>query len=185
MPAPSYVSDRTGPAWLKGALDAPFFTACPEHSTGGFSHKTDRNFYCLDCHEDALCTFCVDRSHRGHDILQIRRASHNNAVRVNEIHQVNAEGVQQYTINGSKILFLKGRRPPQPWRGGYHFCKLSAALTCLKQLSLNFGNSPPSEDNEEEIKAESICSMHVSAVTIVMALWHFKAFARLKMSFSD
>jgi hypothetical protein len=124
MPAPSYLSDRTGPAWLKGALDAPFFTACPEHSTGGFSHKTDRNFYCLDCHEDALCTFCVDRSHRGHDILQIRRASHNNAVRVNEIHQVNAEGVQQYTINGSKILFLKGRRPPQPWRGGYHFCEI-------------------------------------------------------------
>lgn len=95
--------DRAGPAWLIGALDAPFFTPCPEHSTGGFSHKTDRNFYCLDCHEDALCTFCVDSSHRGHDILQIRRASHNNAVRVNEIHQVNTEGVQQYTINGSKV----------------------------------------------------------------------------------
>ncbi|GAQ90381.1 hypothetical protein KFL_006330080 [Klebsormidium nitens] len=116
--------ERAGPAWLTGALDAPFFTPCPEHSTGGFSHKTDRNFYCLDCHEDALCTFCVDSSHRGHDILQIRRASHNNAVRVNEIHQVNTEGVQQYTINGSKILFLKGRRPPQPWRGGYHFCEM-------------------------------------------------------------
>lgn len=41
---------------------------------------------------------------------------------------MSADAMSNNVLLWMQILFLKGRRPPQPWRGGYHFCELTVLL---------------------------------------------------------
>ncbi|KAI4373568.1 hypothetical protein MLD38_011682 [Melastoma candidum] len=109
------------PPWLESLLSTPFFSVCPSHRN---SPRNECNMYCLDCcrggggdstvsPSHAFCYYCRSSHHKDHLVVQIRRSSYHDVVRVSEIQQaLDISGVQTYVINSARVVFLNER--PQP-----------------------------------------------------------------------
>mmetsp|Transcript_3625 Transcript_3625/g.9096 ORF Transcript_3625/g.9096 Transcript_3625/m.9096 type:complete len:290 (+) Transcript_3625:314-1183(+) len=103
--------------WLPALISSTnFFQSCLACQSGkkasSYQEASRRvvNFICLDCADpDGLCHACL-HEHEGHRVMQIRRSSYHDVVRVNEMSKLlNTEGIQTYVINSSRVVFLKER----------------------------------------------------------------------------
>ncbi|XP_022730038.1 uncharacterized protein LOC111285071 isoform X2 [Durio zibethinus] len=115
------------PPWLESLLSATFFTICPRHRD---TPRNECNMYCLDCMNDAFCFYCRSSRHKDHLVIQVRRSSYHDVVRVAEIQKVlDISGVQTYVINSARVLFLNERPQPKSSsssssKGISHLCEI-------------------------------------------------------------
>ncbi|XP_073298701.1 protein RGF1 INDUCIBLE TRANSCRIPTION FACTOR 1-like isoform X1 [Primulina huaijiensis] len=111
------------PPWLEKLLATAFFTVCRSH---GAAARSECNMYCLDCSvDDAFCLYCRSSKHRDHRVIQIRRSSYHDVVRVSEIQKVlDITGVQTYVINSARVLFLNERPQPKFGKTASHVCEI-------------------------------------------------------------
>jgi hypothetical protein len=87
-----------------------FFNPCPVHKD---FRKSEATLFCVDCDANpggaAMCQHCVP-CHGGHRTIQIRRYVYCDVVRAADIAPfVDIAGVQTYTINQAKVVFLNHR----------------------------------------------------------------------------
>ncbi|XP_015898561.1 protein RGF1 INDUCIBLE TRANSCRIPTION FACTOR 1 isoform X2 [Ziziphus jujuba] len=110
------------PPWLEPLLTTSFFSVCRTH---GDAARSECNMYCLDCSGDAFCFYCRSSRHKDHQVIQIRRSSYHDVVRVSEIQKVlDISGVQTYVINSARVLFLNERPQPRTGKGVAHICEI-------------------------------------------------------------
>lgn len=110
------------PPWLESLLSTAFFSICRTH---GDAARSECNMYCLDCKGDAFCFYCRSSRHKDHQVIQIRRSSYHDVVRVAEIQKVlDISGVQTYVINSARVLFLNERPQPKSGKGVAHICEI-------------------------------------------------------------
>ncbi|CAM8964621.1 unnamed protein product [Rhodiola kirilowii] len=110
------------PEWLEPLLTTAFFTICRTHADAA---RSECNMFCLDCSSGAFCFYCRSSKHRDHSVIQIRRSSYHDVVRVSEIQKVlDISGVQTYVINSARVLFLNERPQPKSGKGVSHICEI-------------------------------------------------------------
>ncbi|KAK4419285.1 hypothetical protein Salat_2341400 [Sesamum alatum] len=110
------------PPWLERLLKTAFFSVCRTH---GDAARSECNMYCLDCNVDAFCFYCRSSKHKDHQVIQIRRSSYHDVVRVSEIQKVlDISGVQTYVINSARVLFLNERPQPKGGKAVSHVCEI-------------------------------------------------------------
>ncbi|KAL8126931.1 uncharacterized protein LOC141717189 [Apium graveolens] len=155
------------PPWLKPMLKASYYVQCPSHVT---CNKNECNMFCLDCMGNAFCCKCLIH-HKGHRVVQIRRSSYHNVVRVSEIEKyIDLDCVQTYIINGAPIVFLNGRPQPRLGKGvtntckiccrslldSFMFCSLGCKLRGIKRGDPGLSFTPkPKRDEDESYGSES------------------------------
>ncbi|XP_068309338.1 protein RGF1 INDUCIBLE TRANSCRIPTION FACTOR 1-like [Pyrus communis] len=117
--------DRTMlvPPWLEQLLNTSFFRVCRTH---GDAARSECNMFCLDCSGDAFCFYCRSSGHKDHQVIQIRRSSYHDVVRVSEVQKaLDINGVQTYVINSARVMFLNERPQPKAGsKGSPHICEL-------------------------------------------------------------
>ncbi|KAK7337151.1 hypothetical protein VNO77_17712 [Canavalia gladiata] len=110
------------PPWLEQLLHTSFFSVCRIHADAA---RSECNMYCLDCNDGAFCFYCRSSRHKDHQVIQIRRSSYHDVVRVAEIQKVlDISGVQTYVINSARVLFLNVRPQPKSGKGVAHICEI-------------------------------------------------------------
>nr|CAB3445936.1 unnamed protein product [Digitaria exilis] len=107
-------AERQPPAWFHPLLATTFFEPCPKHpaTTGGrWTRTSGCNLFCADCSGDALCSGACLGDHSGHHLIQIRRSSCHNLVKVADLErlQLNVRFVQTYVYNNEAAVFLNKR----------------------------------------------------------------------------
>ncbi|CAI0469301.1 unnamed protein product [Linum tenue] len=110
------------PAWLESLLSTAFFSVCRLHRDAA---RSECNMYCLDCKGESFCFYCRSSHHKDHQVIQIRRSSYHDVVRVGEIQRlVDISGVQTYVINSARVMFLNERPQPKSGKGVAHICEI-------------------------------------------------------------
>ncbi|KAF8670768.1 hypothetical protein HU200_050435 [Digitaria exilis] len=102
------------PSWLELLLTTQFFFNCGSHL---HCSRRECNLFCIECEAPpaAFCGYCYSDHHSGHRVIQIRRSSYHEVVKVCELEDIiDISNVQTYVINSAKVVFLNERPQLRP-----------------------------------------------------------------------
>nr|GMC65132.1 3-oxoacyl-[acyl-carrier-protein] synthase 3 protein like [Ipomoea batatas]GME07103.1 3-oxoacyl-[acyl-carrier-protein] synthase 3 protein like [Ipomoea batatas] len=103
---------------MESLYSQKFFVACSIHES---AKKNEKNVFCLDCCI-SICPHCV-MAHRVHRLVQIRRYVYHDVVRLEDLEKIiDCSNVQAYTINSSKVVFIKKRPQNRQFKGSGNYC---------------------------------------------------------------
>ncbi|PKA62449.1 hypothetical protein AXF42_Ash009335 [Apostasia shenzhenica] len=106
------------PSWLEALDTEKFFVGCSAHES---AKKNEKNICCLDCCT-SICPHCVP-AHRSHRLVQVRRYVYHDVVRLEDLEKlIDCSNVQSYTINSSKVVFIKKRPQNRQFKGSGNIC---------------------------------------------------------------
>ncbi|KAG0495791.1 hypothetical protein HPP92_000482 [Vanilla planifolia] len=106
------------PSWLEALDTQKFFVGCSLHEN---TRKNEKNICCLDCCT-SICPHCV-AAHRSHRLVQVRRYVYHDVVRLEDLEKlIDCSSVQSYTINSSKVVFIKKRPQSRQFKGAGNIC---------------------------------------------------------------
>ncbi|CAN0908076.1 Protein RGF1 INDUCIBLE TRANSCRIPTION FACTOR 1 [Linum grandiflorum] len=83
--------------------------------------------FCLDCCDTtgAFCPYCRADSHEEHTVIQIRKSSYHNVVRMAAMENLlELSGVQPYVINSAQVVFLNERPTKNGSKAVQHLCEI-------------------------------------------------------------
>ncbi|XP_058086476.1 protein RGF1 INDUCIBLE TRANSCRIPTION FACTOR 1-like [Magnolia sinica] len=97
------------PSWLKVMLSTNFSNVCILHS---HTRRHEFNYFCINC-STSICSLCLVE-HSEHKYLQIRKYIYCHVVNLRDIRKLfDCSGVQTFTSNGRKVVFLKEKPTSQ------------------------------------------------------------------------
>lgn len=154
-----------GPPWLEPLLSANFFAPCSTHASE--TSKAECNQFCLECvGSTAFCPSCLPSIHKHHPVIQIRRSSYHDVIRVAEIQRaLDLSGIQTYIINSARVVFIRGRPQPRQGKGvtnnchicgrslldTFRYCSLGCKLAGIKKYGdMTFLPQPKSSKGAED-----------------------------------
>lgn len=118
------IDDADGRGWQYALVTCPWlFKPCPACCRTHAGREVLMTYF--DPSAPAargLCGYCPDRAARAaaepRGLLQIRRSTYHEVVKAADLGRLaDVGGVQQYVINGAKVLFLRPRPQPRPPKG--------------------------------------------------------------------
>ncbi|KAK4591660.1 hypothetical protein RGQ29_016194 [Quercus rubra] len=138
------------PPWLTSFLNSEFYEPCSCDKHG--LKDTFCNFFCRDCEKNKIfCERCKnkhDAKGHKHKVLQVRKASHHNAIRSSNISGLlDISDIHHYTVNHEKIVFLQTRNKTNEYRAnapykcqvcGYELLDISNFYTDKQRASFKF-----------------------------------------------
>ncbi|CAL4976017.1 unnamed protein product [Urochloa decumbens] len=154
------------PPWLELLLATQFFLNCRSHL---LSRRSECNLFCVECEAPpaAFCYYCRLDHHSTHRVIQIRRSSYHDVVKVSDLEGIlDISDVQTYVINSARVVFLNER--PQLRISGpsssyncetcnrallneFRFCSLGCNLRGIKKdMNMTSDAANGSEDKEVE-----------------------------------
>eukprot|EP00740_Mantoniella_antarctica_P017138 CAMPEP_0181372502 /NCGR_PEP_ID=MMETSP1106-20121128/14770_1 /TAXON_ID=81844 /ORGANISM="Mantoniella antarctica, Strain SL-175" /LENGTH=184 /DNA_ID=CAMNT_0023489919 /DNA_START=44 /DNA_END=598 /DNA_ORIENTATION=- len=100
-------------AWVAALVQSTYFLPCPNHANAGsVGDKLLTNLFCLST-QSSLCSACASKREPD-DVLQVRRSSYHNVVRVQDVSKMmDVSGIQTYVINSARVVFLSERPRPK------------------------------------------------------------------------
>lgn len=119
LPSPTATSDRMyAREWLYRMVMFPsFFTPCHGCCMGNKTPKREQLLTHFDtqCPTRVYCSHCPEQKMRSPWLLQVRRSAFKDVVKASDICRFGCDvgGVQQYTLNGSKVLYLNREAAPE------------------------------------------------------------------------
>ncbi|CAL4956345.1 unnamed protein product [Urochloa decumbens] len=154
------------PPWLELLLATPFFLNCRSHL---LSSRSECNLFCVECEAPpaAFCYYCRSDHHSTHRVIQIRRSSYHDVVKVSDLEGIlDISDVQTYVINSARVVFLNER--PQLRISGpssyncetcnrallneFRFCFLGCNLRGIKKdMNMTSDAANGSEDKVEDV----------------------------------
>lgn len=136
MPSGQYAAESTSGSWLEALVNTQdFFKPCPRCSHRASGREITVNHFDVDAAEPSgVCSICMGAPlAAGHRLLQVRRSSYHDVVKVSDIAKLaNIGAVQTYVINSSKVIFIKRR--PQPRPPGKSAPGVSQCVICHRHL---------------------------------------------------
>ncbi|KIY92841.1 hypothetical protein MNEG_15121 [Monoraphidium neglectum] len=103
--------------WLYRLVMFPlYFTPCPGCCVTNRTPKREQLLTLFDtqCPMRVLCSHCPEHKDRLPWLLQVRRSAFKDVVKATDILRFGCDtsGIQQYTLNGSKVLYLNREAAP-------------------------------------------------------------------------
>lgn len=114
----SLSSDETSSReWLYRLVTFPsYFTPCISCTGGSRAPKREQLMTQFDTQYpyNVFCSHCPECKTRSTTLLQVRRSAFKDVVKASDIQRFGADvaGVQQYTLNGSKVIYLNREQTP-------------------------------------------------------------------------
>eukprot|EP00887_Chlorella_sp_A99_P003066 scaffold9.g3066.t1 len=123
-------------AWLRAFVSSDqFFSSCPKCSSRASQRDCCLNLWAMNAQIEACSVCAID--HNADTLIQVRRSSYHDVVKMADISRLtDIAGIQPYTINGSKVVFLRRRPQPRPPKGAVGNSTCTICTRHLQDVSL-------------------------------------------------